>query len=222
MTASPLFSIVLPTYNRSAMLGRAIQSVFDQDFGDFELLVVDDGSDDPYVSAWEGCDRRIRILRNPDNRGVGAARNLGIAAAHGKYVSFLDDDDEYAPTFLSSTRSLLCDAAAGVALSWCGARFVNDTLVAERRSDRTREFHETRLGQRQLFEGLLSIGTGFGVTIELQRLREIGAFDCSLQTVEDTDLFLRFLIRGLVHLCRSPPTHRGTQQNGGQTTGRLL
>jgi len=92
-------SIVLPTHNRAAYLKKAIESVCAQTFSDWELLVVDDGSNDETISVVEGIarkDRRIQLLSQV-NAGAAAARNHGLSRARGEYVAFLDDDDEWTP-----------------------------------------------------------------------------------------------------------------------------
>lgn len=96
-------SICLATFNRASLLPRAIDSVFQQTLTDWEVVIVDDGStdDSPRVLAeYARRDpRRIRILRQP-NRGLVAARNTAIAQARGRFVTFLDSDDEYLPSHL--------------------------------------------------------------------------------------------------------------------------
>jgi glycosyltransferase involved in cell wall biosynthesis len=95
------FSIIIPCLNRHAELRAAIASCLEQTFADFELLVIDDKSDPPLKSVCDEFDDcRIRYLRNADNIGVSGCRNLGIDAARGDYVSFLDSDDVYLPTRL--------------------------------------------------------------------------------------------------------------------------
>jgi glycosyltransferase involved in cell wall biosynthesis len=88
----PLFSVIIPTYNRAALLQAALESVFAQEFRDFEVLVVDDGSTDETETVVNGFGSRPQYLRQQNN-GPGAARNFGIQAAQGTYVTFLDSDD---------------------------------------------------------------------------------------------------------------------------------
>jgi glycosyltransferase involved in cell wall biosynthesis len=96
----PSFSITIPTYNRAHLLPRAITSVLNQTFGDFELTIVDDGStDDTEEVVKSFADPRIRYLYQ-SNSGGGAARNRGARASTGKYITFLDSDDEAVPTWL--------------------------------------------------------------------------------------------------------------------------
>ncbi|MGE2736465.1 glycosyltransferase [Mycolicibacterium vaccae] len=97
--AGPLFSIVIPTYNRAGTIRRTLESVQAQTFGDFECLVVDDGSADG--EALESVvasmrDDRFRYVRQP-NKGAGSARNRGFDIARGRYVALLDSDDHFLP-----------------------------------------------------------------------------------------------------------------------------
>lgn len=89
----PKVSVIIPTYNRLPMLREAIQSVLEQDFEDFELIVVDDGSTDGTVEELKKYGGRVRYIYYPENRGVSFARNRGIIEAKGKYIAFLDSDD---------------------------------------------------------------------------------------------------------------------------------
>lgn len=99
-------SIVLPTFNRADVIGRAIASVVQQTFGDWELLIVDDGSSDDTTGRVSSSDQRIVVLRQ-DNAGVYVARNHGLAKARGRWITFLDSDDEWAPHFLELTTAFL-------------------------------------------------------------------------------------------------------------------
>ncbi|MCX8117420.1 MAG: glycosyltransferase [Desulfobacterota bacterium] len=89
----PKVSVIIPTYNRWPMVREAIDSVLAQDFDDFELIVVDDGSSDGTSEALKEYGRRIRVVGHVQNRGVSAARNTGLRHARGKYIAFLDSDD---------------------------------------------------------------------------------------------------------------------------------
>lgn len=105
--ATPFFSVVIPLYNRAAIVGDTIRSVQAQDWQDFEIVVVDDGSRDNPEPVIEGLgDPRVRYIRQ-DNAGGGAARNRGIAAARGRYIAFLDSDDLFLPGKLSTMAEAL-------------------------------------------------------------------------------------------------------------------
>ncbi|HWA31637.1 MAG TPA: glycosyltransferase family A protein [Rhizomicrobium sp.] len=104
---SPVFSVIVPVYNRAHLLERALASVFDQSLQDFEIVVVDDGSSDDPQSVVEAIgDSRIRFVRQ-ENRGGGAARNTGIDMARGRYIAFLDSDDRFLPHHLITMKAML-------------------------------------------------------------------------------------------------------------------
>ena len=92
---SPFFSIIIPTYNRSGFLSTAIQSVLDQTYKEYELIIVDDGSTDNTKKIVQGFnDVRIKYVYQ-ENKGRSVARNYGIKSAKGKHICFLDDDDYF-------------------------------------------------------------------------------------------------------------------------------
>jgi glycosyltransferase involved in cell wall biosynthesis len=104
---SPFFSIIIPTYNRAQFITKTIHSVLQQDFADFELLVIDDGSKDntgELVQAF--TDPRVRYLKK-DNGERGAARNYGASRASGRYINFFDSDDLLYPNHLSVARQVI-------------------------------------------------------------------------------------------------------------------
>ena len=107
--AAPFFSVVIPLYNRADIVGDTIRSVRAQDWQDFEIVVIDDGSRDNPAPVIEAIgDPRVRYIRQ-DNAGGGAARNHGIKAARGRYIAFLDSDDLFLPGKLSIMAQALKD-----------------------------------------------------------------------------------------------------------------
>jgi O-antigen biosynthesis protein len=110
---APTFSVIIPTYGRSALLAEAIESVLAQSFTDFECIVVDDASPEP---ARLPHDSRLRLIVRDQNGGPPAARNSGIAAATGEFVAFLDDDDLWGPERLATAAE--AHARAPVAICW--------------------------------------------------------------------------------------------------------
>ena len=96
----PTVSVVMPTYNRADLLPRTLESILYQDFEDFELLIVDDGSTDNTTEVIKGIqvqDPRLRYERLPENRGIGFAREAGLQHVSGKYVALADSDDLWLP-----------------------------------------------------------------------------------------------------------------------------
>ena len=99
----PVFSVVVPVYNAERYLNKALQSILDQDFTDFELILVDDGSTDgsrAVLEAFSEKDARIKVLKIDVNCGAAEARNRGIDIARGNYLCFVDADDYIEPDFL--------------------------------------------------------------------------------------------------------------------------
>src|SRR5262249_4635865 len=112
--ANPLFSVIIPVYNRAGALGVAIESVLRQSCQDFEIVVADDGSkDDPKSVIDSFRDFRIRFVRQ-ENQGGGVARNTAIDAARGTYIAPLDSDDIFLPHHLETMKALLQDAPGTV------------------------------------------------------------------------------------------------------------
>lgn len=104
----PLVSVVIPTFNRAADLQRALQSVVDQSFVDFEVIVVDNNSTDDTAAAVAGFkDSRITLHRITNDGIVARSRNLGIQRAQGRYVAFLDSDDWWTPKKLELSVAAL-------------------------------------------------------------------------------------------------------------------
>lgn len=119
----PKISVLIPFYNRAAYLREAIDSVLAQTFTDFEIVALDDGSDDgssDLVTAYS--DTRIRLVRNAQNLGIPATRNRGIAEARGEYFAFLDSDDTALPERLARQAEFLDAhpdyAAVGAWIEW--------------------------------------------------------------------------------------------------------
>ena len=116
-------SVVIPCFNLGAYLDEAVQSVLNQTFQDFEIVIVDDGSDDPATRHMLASYRRskTRIIRI-GNGGVARARNHGLAVARGTYVSFLDADDLFELAFLEKAVALLeADQSKAFASCWLNA-----------------------------------------------------------------------------------------------------
>ena len=112
----PFFSVILPTHNRSTLLKRAIKSVIEQEFEDWELIIVDDGSTDDTGNIVETFhDSRINYIYQ-ENGMVAKARNNGIIKSRGEYICFLDDDDEYLEIHLKILNSKIKENSNPIAL----------------------------------------------------------------------------------------------------------
>ncbi len=196
MEALPTVSVLIPAHNRRDVLSRAIASVLNQTFSDFELLVVDDGSTDGTVAFVRGiADPRIRLLCLGSNHGVGRARNAGIQAARGGLVAFLDSDDEWLPGKLERQVARFRDATdqrVGVVYCRCAAY--------EHATQRERG-HRHPLYEGDVFLRLLGgwqPPTASVVMVDRATLARVGAFDEAVPYAEDYDLWLR-LAQASVH-----------------------
>lgn len=183
----PTVSVVVPTRNRGDLLPRAIASVLRQTFADLELIVVDDASSDhtPEVLArLAAADPRVSAVRSPARRGVSAARNLAVARAVGRYVAFLDDDDEWLPAKLARQVEVLENGDAG--LVYCPCLYVGPDGREERMGT---EDVSARPAREALFRrNLLSTPA---VVVRRDLLCRVGGFDEALPQMEDWDLWLR-------------------------------
>jgi len=121
MDNPPSVSVVIPVYNRGDVIERAVESVLQQTYRDFELLVVDDGSTDGTLDVLQSIsDERLRVLQLSANRGANAARNRGIENAAGDYVAFLDSDDLWYPEKLEKQVRRMEETPDDVGIVYCG------------------------------------------------------------------------------------------------------
>lgn len=180
----PLVSVIIPTFNRCEVLERAVRSVLGQTWRDFELIVVDDGSTDGTTELLERFDGQLRCLRQ-ENRGVSAARNLGIAQSSGQLAAFLDSDDEWLPEKLSRQVERFDGQKP---LFVC---HTDELWLREAREVPQKAIHSKQSGrffERALERCLISPSS---VMISRQLLDSVGWFDESLPAAEDYDLWLR-------------------------------
>ncbi len=175
----PLISVVIPTFNRRHVIGRAVSSVLDQAMKDFELIVVDDGSSDDtetFLAAFG--DPRLKVV-SQENAGVCAARNAGVAASSADYVTFLDSDDEVLPGWLAYFARSIRD---GFDLASCGINFSGpgpkNKLVLPESSGREFGYLRARF-----------LSGAFGIKKDL--FLAAGGFRAGLRHSEHTDLALR-------------------------------
>jgi glycosyltransferase involved in cell wall biosynthesis len=186
----PLFSVVIPVYDRAAPLRRALESVLAQSCQDFEIVVVDDGSrDDPRHVVESFGDRRIRFLRQ-DNRGGGAARNAGIDAAQGRWIAFLDSDDVFLPHHLETTQRLLAGTSDTAAYA---------PMIVDRGAGRSIIKPPRAIRAGEHMADYLLRARGFVPTITLALPREIAQrvrYNETLPFAQDTDFAIRLYLAG--------------------------
>ena len=193
----PLVSVIIPTYNRGWVVQEAIDSVLDQDFSDYELIVVDDGSDDNTREILESYGKAITVLQQ-SNRGVSAARNRGIAEAAGRLIAFLDSDDLWLPRKLTTQVKFFAENADAV---------INQTQeIWIRNGVRVNPKKRHHKFSGMIFERSLALClvSPSAVMIKKCLFDAVGVFDEQLPACEDYDLWLRVSCRYPVHLMDSP------------------
>jgi len=122
----PEVSIIVPVYNSEKYLSKCINSIRNQKFQDFEILLIDDGSDDnsgKICDLFEKKDKRIKVIHQ-NNSGVSAARNKGISVARGRFISFIDSDDYIDPDMIGEMVHAMENNNTGMVI--CGFRCVNE------------------------------------------------------------------------------------------------
>ena len=190
-------SVIIPTYNRGHILSDAIDSVLAQDFDDYELIVVDDGSTDNTMAILNGYSNKIKVCKQT-NQGVSAARNHGIAVSSGELIAFLDSDDLWLPKklavqvafFNSTPEAMICQTQE----IWIR----NGVRVNPKK-------RHQKPGGRIFKKSLeLCLVSPSAVMLRRQLFDSVGLFDESLPACEDYDLWLRISSRFPVHLIDKP------------------
>lgn len=181
----------MPTHNRSWIVGRAIKSVLDQSFKDFELIIVNDGStDDTDLVLKEFTDNRIVVIKSETNSGLSHARNIGLKNAKGELVAYLDSDNLWYPQFLE----VMCEAFdektvmvySGQNLLLVGGTRNNPKVLG--RKTRNEIYNPSKL----LSGNYIDVNC---VVHKRDILEDLGYFDENLKVLEDWDLFAQIAIR---------------------------
>ena len=186
----PLVSIIIPAYNAEKTIRETIESVLNQTITDFELIVIDDGSQDSTLDIASSIqDHRIKVSSYP-NAGPNHSRNRGFAQATGDYVSFLDADDLWTQDKLEAQmKALQANPEASVAYSW--TNWMNEAGQFIRRGS-----YVSVSGN--VYAKLLLVDfieSGSNPLIRKQALVEVGGFDESLLAAQDWDMWLRLAAR---------------------------
>ncbi|HNT89367.1 MAG TPA: glycosyltransferase, partial [Candidatus Hydrogenedentes bacterium] len=187
--AEPLVSVIMPTFNRAALLPDAVRSVRDQTWPHWELLVCDDGGTDDSAAVVAAIgDPRVRWI-SLRHEGAAAARNAGLARAHGEYVAYLDSDNLWHPAYLEVMCNVMADRPAAMAAY---ADYTDVTLGGEAgprlRPWPPRAFSYERLARHNFID----LNTFFH---RLALTETLGSFTADLPKLQDWDLLLRYLFR---------------------------
>lgn len=193
MPATARVSVILPTYNRGWIIEQAVESVIGQDYADLELIVVDDGSTDDTGRRLATFGERITVIRQA-NRGVSAARNVGIRAATGELIALLDSDDTWLPGKVTAQVAFFTKHP--------------DALVCQTEEVWIRNGIRVNPGKRHrkqagmIFERSLALCLVSPSAVMMRRslLEAVGLFDETLPACEDYDLWLRIAWKHPIHL----------------------
>lgn len=184
----PKVSVIIPTYNRTAFLRRAIESVLRQTYEDFDIIVVDDASrEDVQGIINDFHDSRIRLIRHEVSTGEAGARNTGIRNSQGEYMAFLDDDDEWLPEKLALQVAILETSSkrvGGVYTGYIAVNFAEQQVLYRKVPSKRGDIYRDLLRRNV-------IGTPSTVLIRRACIEKAGLFDGSIFYGIDCDLYLR-------------------------------
>jgi glycosyltransferase involved in cell wall biosynthesis len=184
-----MISVIIPTYNRRALLSETLSSVFAQTEAAGDVIVVDDGSADGTAEYLQS--QRVTVIRQPHSGLPSVARNAGLARARGEFVAFLDSDDVWEPDALAALRAAL-EAAPTAGFAFCDYIYFSD---AGERADSHLSAAHKRSGD--IFEPLLEmcfIVPG-SLLIRREAIQAVGEFDPCCRMSEDWDYWLRLAAR---------------------------
>jgi len=193
----PQVSVIIPTYNRGRVIKEAIDSVLAQDYTEFELIVVDDGSTDHTSDVLDSYRNVIKVL-SQKNRGVSAARNRGIAEASGKFIAFLDSDDLWLPHKLSTQVEFFNKTPDALICQTEEVWIRNGLRVNPKKR------HKKPSGMIFKLSLELCLVSPSAVMIKRSLFDRVGEFDETLPACEDYDLWLRISSRFPIYLIDTP------------------
>ncbi len=194
---NPEVSVILPTYNRDWCLERSVESVLNQSFKEFELIVVDDGSTDSTqekLKAYSG----VTILSFKTNSGVSASRNLGLEKAQGKYVCFLDSDDSWKSNKLEKQWQFMENHLNAQAC------YTDEIWIRRGKRVNPKKKHQKYSGDIFRHSLPLCIISPSSVMLRASVFKEIGFFDEDMLVCEDYDFWLRLTARYHVKFLETP------------------
>jgi teichuronic acid biosynthesis glycosyltransferase TuaG len=195
MQWEPKVAVIMPCHNGAHTLTQAVQSVIDQTFKDWELVIVDDGSTDPspqIIQDFAAADPRIRSVRNEKASGASNARNKALRFTRARYVAFLDSDDAWLPHKLEAQLKSMQENGAALA---CGSYDVMDGSGMIIGAVRPKPGFLS-------YRGLLTDCSVGALTAVLDRsLCGDIQFNSQLSTSEDYQLWLSLIRRGLTAIC---------------------
>ena len=193
----PQVSVIIPTYNRAWVIEEAIDSVLAQDYTEFELIVVDDGSTDHTSDVLDSYRNVIKVFPQK-NKGVSAARNRGIAEASGKFIAFLDSDDLWLPQKLTVQIEFF-DQTPDALICQTEEIWIRNGLRVN-----PKKRHKKPSGMIFKPSLKLCLVSPSATMIHRGLFDRVGVFDETLPACEDYDLWLRISCRFPIHLIDTP------------------
>lgn len=197
----PLISVVIPTHNRSILLTRAVISALNQNYNNIEVIVVSDGSTDDtddVVNKLQKVDERLRFIAYMPAKGANHARNIGIIESKGKYVAFLDDDDEWHPHKLDlQMRLFKSDSQIGLS---CTAFYA----IYEGENTKTQFVPPAQYDSSKQILISNCVGSTTTVMAKKDLLLQVGMFDELLKAQQDYDLWIRLCQITKIGVVRKP------------------
>lgn len=192
----PRFSVIIPLYNKAPYVRKTVESVLGQTFGDYELIIVDNGSNDgshEIVAAF--TDHRIKIVRLEENVGVSNARNKGVSLASAPHITFLDADDWWEPTFLEEMAGLI-DRHPDAGIYGTGYYIVKNGKKRLAPIGVDERFEEGEINYCAVYAKTLCMPlTSISVAMPRAVFDETGGFKPHLKLGEDFDLWVRIALK---------------------------
>ena len=190
MQNDPEVSVILPTYNRAQLIMRSIKSVLDQTYGNFELIVIDDGSTDDTERVMSSfVDKRVRYIRYEKNSGAAVARNVGVNSARGKYIAFQDSDDAWMPEKLEKQMKAFESAGSDLGVVYTDMLLVSENGLANYWQSPEIDSSDIVDKKRREYQ-VFNIGIQ-SVLIKKECFNKVGLFDERFPRFIDLELLIR-------------------------------
>ena len=181
-------SIIIPTYNRANLIKRAINSILNQSYTNYEIIVVDDGSTDNTKEVIESFNEdKINYYVHKKNRGAAAARNTGIKYSKGAFIAFQDSDDKWLPEKLEKEMDIFLESSDEIGVVYSGYLYLNNNnkkvyIPSPKVIKKEGNIHY------ELLKG--NFVTGLSVIRKIC-FKKVGLFDENLPNLEDWELYIR-------------------------------
>ena len=188
----PFFTVIIPLFNKENYVHNCIQSVFNQTFTNYEIIIVNDGSTDKSIAIVENFkNQNIKIINHDNNKGLSATRNTGIANANSDYITFLDADDAWKPTFLENVLELINTfAEARIFATNYEEKYQNKIVLPQNNANKLKknskqiiDFFSINLGQ-----GIYNHGS---VCFHKSVFKKAGLYNENIDYAEDLDFNIR-------------------------------